>query len=165
MRLSQGIDRIKSIPWLASLLGVLGGLVYVIQSWFYAHTQVSILDEGAYLLKGYLFATGKYQPFQDFGMYTNHMPFSFLIPGWVQALFGPGLRTGRYLAITLGVMMLIGLWVISCRLGNRWWAAILIWLLALNAPLSIYSSRRDICDGGRSESASINTTRSPLVCW
>jgi hypothetical protein len=85
-------------------------------------------------LKGYLFASGEYWPFQDYGFWTNHMPFSFLIPGWVQELFGPGLRTGRYFAIFLSAMILIGIWILGSRLGNQWWAAVLIWLFALNGP-------------------------------
>lgn len=137
---SQRLFRTISDPRFAQFLAVLGGLVYLVQSWFYAHTQTSIMDEGAYLLKGYLFATGKYQPFQEYGPWTNHMPFSYLIPGWAQLIFGPGLRTGRYLAIVLGVGMLLGVWVLSRRVGNRWWAAGLIWLLALNQPvLRVYS--------------------------
>lgn len=136
----QQFERIKSIPRLAEVLATLGGTVGIILSWFSAHTQVSILDEGAYLLKGYLFATGKYWPFQDYGPWTNHMPLSFLIPGWVQVVFGPGLRTGRYLSIALIALMLIGVWVISSRLGNRWWAAALVWLLAMNIPvIQVYS--------------------------
>ena len=131
--------------WLADILALIGGSAYFIQSWIYAHTQESILDEGAYLLKGYLFATGKYRPFQDYGPLTNHMPLSFLIPGWIQVLFQPGLRTGRYFAVILGVLMLAGIWIVSCRLGNEWWAALLIWLIVLNEPLirtySIFASQ------------------------
>lgn len=88
-------------PWYANLLSLLGGLVYLIQSWMYAKMQTSLLDEGAYLYKGYLFAIGKYWPYQEYGPWTNHMPLSFLIPGYVQTVFGPGLRTGRYLAVFL----------------------------------------------------------------
>ncbi len=120
---------------LPSVLGLLGALLYLIQSWVYAHQQSSVLDEGAYLLKGYLFAIGKYWPFQDYGPWTNHMPLSFLFPGWVQVLFGPGLRTGRYLAVILGALMLIGVWILARRLGNNWWVVVLMWSLALNIPL------------------------------
>jgi hypothetical protein len=130
--------------WLADILALIGGSAYFIQSWIYAHTQESILDEGAYLVKGYLFATGKYRPFQDYGPLTNHMPLSFLIPGWIQVLFQPGLRTGRYFSVILGVLMLAGIWIVSCRLGNEWWAALLIWLIVINEPLirtySIFAS-------------------------
>ena len=106
--------------------------MFVIQSWIYAHHQPSVLDEGAYLYKGLLFVTGQYKPFQDYGPWSNHMPFSFLIPGFVQWVFGPGLRTGRYFAILLGILMLIGLWKIAKELGGRWWAALAIWAIALN---------------------------------
>ncbi len=140
MQVKQIIERLKSNPLFPNLLSILGGLLYLVQSWYYAHTQVSILDEGSYLLKGYLFATGKYWPFQDYGPWTNHMPLSFLIPGWVERIFGPGLRTGRYLAVFLGLLMVLGVWLISKRFGNLWWSALIVWLLALNVPtLKVYS--------------------------
>jgi hypothetical protein len=51
------------------------------------------------------------------------MPLAFLIPGFAQVLFGPGLRTGRYLAIVLGGLMLLGLYLSTRRLAGKWWAA------------------------------------------
>jgi len=124
----------------ADFLAIIGGLVYAIQSWIMAHTQQSILDEGAYLVKGLLFAMGKYQPFQDYGTWTNHMPLSYLIPGYVQMWFGPGLRTGRYLAVCLGILMVIGIWIVARRLGGAFWAAVIVAALALNpALIKIYS--------------------------
>ncbi len=135
MNTQSRFARFWATPWLAEGLAIAGGLVYTIQSWIYAHTQSSILDEGAYLLKGFLFATGKYTPFQDYGPWSNHMPFSFLIPGYVQVIFGPGIRTGRYFAIALGVLTVLGLWFLSRRVGNRWWATAAVWLIALNVPL------------------------------
>ena len=119
---------------------ILGEMVYVIQAWVYAHTQVSLLDEGAYLNKGFLFATGKYCPYQDYGPWTNHMPLAFLIPGYIQLIFGPGLRTGRYLAIALGVLAVFGLWALAQRLRGRWWGALAVWAMALNpAVIKLYS--------------------------
>lgn len=136
-------DRIASLrerSWLAEMLAGLGGVTYIVQAFIYAHTQFSVLDEGAYLVKGYLFATGQYTPFQDFGPWTNHMPLSFLIPGWVQAIIEPGLRTGRYFSIFLGVVLLLGLWWVVRRLGGRWWAAVAVWVIALNpALIKMYS--------------------------
>jgi hypothetical protein len=68
------------------------------------------------------------------------MPLSFLIPGWMQLLFGPGIRTGRYFAIFFGFLMLLGLWLITRRLAGRWWAVMTIWAVALNpALIKIYS--------------------------
>ena len=127
-------------PWIAEAIAFLGAIVYVIQSWIYAHTQASILDEGAYLLKGLMYARGQYYPYQDYGFWTNHMPLSFLIPGYAQVLFGPGIRTGRYLALSLGALMVLGAWILARRLGGRWWALGAVWLLALNIHLiKIYS--------------------------
>jgi hypothetical protein len=125
---------------LAYVLAGIGGVFFTVQSWIYAHTQASLLDEGAYLVTGYLFASGSYRPFQDYGPWNNQMPLSFLIPGFFQVLFGPGLRTGRYLAILLGVLMLVGLWLAARRLGGAWWAAGAVFAMAANpAVIKMYS--------------------------
>ena len=132
--------RLISGPFLANGLAAVGGIYYLLQSWGYAHTQSSVLDEGAYLVKGYLFAMGEYWPYQDYGFWSNHMPLGFLIPGYIQAIFGPGLRTGRIFAVILGVLLLLGLWITVRRFGGKWWAAAAIWAMALNVALiKIYS--------------------------
>jgi hypothetical protein len=129
------IRRTASTPWLAEILAGLGAFLYVLQSAVYIHQIIPTLDEGGYLFKGYLFVTGVYKPYQDFGPLTNKMPLSFLIPGWVQAVFGPGLRSGRYFAILLGVLMLLGLWLAARRLSGHWWAAVVVWAVAIDPIL------------------------------
>ena len=119
-------------PILADALAVLGMLVYMLFLWRSAHNQISVLDEGLYLYKGWLFSTGQYAPFQAYGAWTNQMPLAFLIPGWVETLFGPGIGTGRMLAVVLGLLMLPGLWLSARRLGGRWIAAGMVAALALN---------------------------------
>lgn len=134
------LDQIKTKPQIAHLLSVIGTIIYLVQSWIYAHTLASVLDEGLYLFKGLLFATGRYTPFQDYGPWTNHMPLSFLIPGYIQDWFGPGLRTGRYFYILLGFLMLLGIWILARRWGGPWWAAAAVWIIAINpAIIKIYS--------------------------
>jgi hypothetical protein len=131
---------IEKTQWLPRLIALIGGGVYFVQSWIYAHSQVSVLDEGLYLLKGYLFASGEYRPFQYYGPWTNHMPLSFLFPGYFQVWFGEGLRTGRYLSIGLGLLFLLGFWIIVHRFGGDWWATAAIWVIAINpAVIKIYS--------------------------
>ena len=140
MEMNARLKRWAANPWLAEALAGLSGLLFTLQIWIYAHTQESILDEGAYLLKGYFFATGRYTPYQDYGFWTNHMPFAFLIPGYVQRIFDPGMRTGRYFAVFLGVLMLLGVWMLVRRIGGRWWAAGVVGLFALHVQLiKIYS--------------------------
>jgi hypothetical protein len=113
-------------------LSLAGVLVYAVELWNLAQRQLSVLDEGLYLYKGWLFVTGRYLPFQADGPWTNQMPLAFLIPGWVELAFGPGLRTGRVLTVVLGVLMLAGLWLTARRLGNRWIAAGVVAALILN---------------------------------
>lgn len=139
--------------WLADGLALLGLAVYFIQSISFAYSTISNLDEGAYLLKGLLFAMGKYHPF-DPGISTNKAPLAFLIPGYVQLLFGAGLRTGRYLAVFFGVMAMIGVWVASRRIGGKWLAAAAVWALA-SSPVII-----KIYSGGSTQS-----TIACLLAW
>jgi len=135
------LHRINSTHWLAALASLLGGLLFFIQLVYFAHTQESVLDEGAYLYKGYLFVSGQYELYQPYGPWSNHMPLAFLVPGLIQVLFGPGIREGRYFAIFLAMLTLAGVWILARRFGNRWWAAAAIWILALNPMLTkMYST-------------------------
>lgn len=129
------IKRLFSTSWLTPILAVLLGVLYLGQALYYAHTSISILDEGAYLYKGYLFLSGRYFPYHAYGPWTNHMPLSFLIPGLIQVIFGPGLRTGRYFAAFVGVLILAGMWILGKRFGGRWWALFAVAALALNPSI------------------------------
>ncbi len=138
----------KAAQWLTrihlpELIALLGLILYFIQAVVYAHIILPNLDEGSYLYKGYLLATGVYKPFQPYGFWINKMYLSFFIWGWVQAVFSPGLLAPRYFAVFLSTLTLLGLWIVSRRLGNRWLAAIAVWVLALNPTLiGTYSTAR-----------------------
>jgi hypothetical protein len=115
-------------------------MVYVLQALHIARTKTSFLDEGMYLYKGWLFLTGQQIPYADYGVQTNHSILSYLIPGLSQTLFGRGLDTGRYFMIFLSLFTLLGLWVFARRWGNPWWAAGMIWVMALNpAEVKLYT--------------------------
>ena len=124
--------KLNSYPWLPVLLAIAGFFAYLLHALEIGRTTGSYLDEGLYLYKGYLFATGQQIPFADYGVWTNHAILSFLIPGYIQKWFGPGLETGRYFMILLSLFTLLGLWVFARRWGNAWWAAGAVWAMALN---------------------------------
>ena len=88
------ISRITHNKYGALIAALLGGILALIQLYVYSRTQVSVLDEGAYLYKGFLFLRGDYSLYQDFGPWSNHMPLSFLVPGFVQYTLGPGIAVG-----------------------------------------------------------------------
>jgi hypothetical protein len=126
--------------WLPDTVALAGIVAFGFHSYGQIFGQTSVLDEGLYLFKGLLFVKGIYRPFQEYGPWTNHMPFSFLIPGWVQATFGEGLGSGRFFALSVGIVMMVLLWRTSRREGNPGWAALAVWAIALNAALvKIYS--------------------------
>ncbi len=136
----QIIAKISSLPWLPECLAGLALIAYFLQSVNFAHVQWSVLDEGNYIYKGWLFATGQYVQYQAYGPLTNHMPFSYLVFGWIQLIFGPGLRTVRYFMIFVGCLFMLGMWLTSRRLAGRWAAALCLWFVALNPfPISDYS--------------------------
>ena len=105
------MSQLRRFPYVVELITVVGVIFYIAQSWYFANSLDSIGDEGSYLYKGYMFARGDYYPFQDYTFWTNKAPLSFLIPGYIQLWFGPGLAEARYFAIFLGALMLIGIWI------------------------------------------------------
>jgi hypothetical protein len=125
---------------IALALALVGAAIYLAFSIHFANTQRSTIDEGLYLYKGYLFASGTYHPFQDNGPRTEYGPLSFLIPGYIQLWFGPGLLTGRTFAIIIGILALLGLWAAARRIAGPWWGAAAVWAVALNpAVIRFYS--------------------------
>lgn len=131
------ITRLKNFagrfPGLAYALAAVGGLIYAWQTWSLAHSLTTmILDESMYIYKGYLFVTGEYAAYQDYGPLTNHMPLAFVVPGFIQSVFGPGMETARVFAFIVGLVMLAGYWLAVYRLGGKWWAALVVWIMALN---------------------------------
>jgi hypothetical protein len=141
MRSPSGLaGRVAALAWLPAVLTVAGFLTYILLAVQTARTKTSFLDEGLYLYKGYLFATGQQTPFADYGVWTNHAILSFLIPGYIQKWFGPGLETGRYFMIFVSLFTLLGLWCFAKRWGNAWWAAGVVWVMALNpAEMKIHT--------------------------
>ncbi|HEY3475766.1 MAG TPA: hypothetical protein VGK56_14240, partial [Anaerolineales bacterium] len=125
------MSQIRRFPYLIELITTIGLVFYVAQSWYFAISLDSIGDEGSYLYKGYMFARGDYYPFQDYTFWTNKSPLSFLIPGYIQLWFGPGLREARYFSIFLGFLMMIAIWITARRLGGRLWAVLAVWVFAL----------------------------------
>lgn len=141
MKLEAFITRIRQTRWVPEVFSLLGGMLFFQRLWYFAHHLPSVIDEGMYLHKGFLFASGRFLPYQDFGPWTDHMPLSFYIPGFTQLLFGLGFRTGRYYAIGLAILLLLGLWIVAKRLGGKWWATFAVWVFALNPVLTqIYSA-------------------------
>ncbi len=126
------IERILKHRFTPYLLFAAGLALFLGQALVYIHQLPSTLDEGNYLYKGYLFVTGVIRPFQPYGVWTNKMPLAFLIPGAAQALFGPGLMTGRLFAVFLGLVTLAALWSFVRREVGPWWAAAAVGVIAVN---------------------------------
>ncbi|PKO16184.1 MAG: hypothetical protein CVU39_09155 [Chloroflexi bacterium HGW-Chloroflexi-10] len=121
---------------LANWAALPGAAIFLYQLFQFVQSMRSSLDEGIYLVKGFWMATGVYAPYQPYGFWMNKMPLSFLIPGWIQALFGPGLLTARIYAFILALLIMLGVWLIARRISGGWVAALLVWIMALN-PVGI----------------------------
>jgi hypothetical protein len=135
MTLVQRIKQVYGKPVVVKALTLTGFFVYLVQTVYFSYTQMSMIDEGLFLYKGYLFATGIYRPYQDYGPWMQKAPFAYLIPGYIQAWFGPSLRVGRYFVVLISILTLIGLWYVAKRLGGSWWAAMAVWAMALNPQI------------------------------
>jgi len=133
MRTSNQFSHPNIIKRAAWFLAAFAFLFYGYQLIHYAQTQVSVLDEGLYLFKGWLFSTGAYQPFQEYGPWTNQMPFAFYLPGWFQQIFSPSLLTGRAMAIGLGLLTFIGLGLTLRKFAGDLVTACLLVLFVLNS--------------------------------
>ena len=116
----------------AILVAFAGVVLYSTLSIGYAFTQISTIDEGLYQYKGYLFTAGIYQPFQQYGPRTLYGPLAYLIPGYVQRIFGPSLLTGRMFGVITGILAVLGLWLVARRLAGNWWGAAAVWATAIN---------------------------------
>jgi len=145
MRLIEFFKDKKWPSWMPAMLAGMGALLYLIQAVIYAHTTVSSLDEGSYLIKGIFYWNGVYAPFEPYGPLTNKAPFAFLIPGLAEYLFGPGLRTGRYFSIFLGLLTVLGVWITARRWTGKWMAAGTVWVFALS-PMIIKLHARTVSE-------------------
>ncbi len=123
---------IEKLPLILALVGI---VIYAAQSTYYALYQIPVMDEGAYLIKGYQFALGNYKPFQPYGFWTNKMVLGFYIWGWIQVIFSPGLLAPRLFAVVFGVATVVGTWLTIKRVGNKWFGMISVWTFALNPYL------------------------------
>jgi len=86
-------QKIRSSPWIAHTLALLGGALFLLQAVIYAYIQTSFLDEGGYLYIGDLYMRGILKPFQDFAVPRWYAPLAFLIPGQIEKWFGASLLT------------------------------------------------------------------------
>jgi hypothetical protein len=129
----QKVNKLEIKDWLRTIGVIAALIVFFVQAFYTAHFFDVTMDEGTYPLKGLLFLRGDYQPFQDYGLWTNKMPLSFVIPGIAQYLFEPGLRTGRYFSIFLSGLLLLGFWMVINRNLDKNWAAVALGLMALNS--------------------------------
>ncbi len=134
----QNKKLITLLPYIVSILFL---AVYILLAIHYVQIIEPVMDEGTYLLKGKWYWQNIYQPFEENSPITNKPPLAFYSLGISQILFPPGLASGRYFAVFLGVLLLIGQWLTVRRLSGNWWAVLSIALYAISPAWIIYYSR------------------------
>ena len=132
MTIKNRFARLKNRPITYAVIVVAILIIFLVQAFTFAHRLPSRVDEGSFLTKGYFFVSGRFQPFEDYGPWTNNMPLAYFLPGIAQAAFGPGLLAGRYFAIFAALLTLIGTWVVSKRFAGKWWALLPIGAFSLS---------------------------------
>lgn len=141
-KLKQVWSRIETV--VAVLVALLGLAYFVSQALVFADSLPPVApEEGMNLYKGYLFASGRYQPYEDYSPWISQMPLAYLLPGLVQDWFGAGMYLGRMYAVAIGGLAVIGLWLAARRNANAWWAALVVWVIALNPTyVQLFSQAR-----------------------
>lgn len=124
-----------------SILAIIGGLIYAYQVSFYAITTLPNMDEGAFLLKGLAYVTGKYTYYQAYGFWNTKMFFSYYLWGVIQALFGAGIWAPRIITILLNLSTALAIWQIARKGSPSWLAPLALWIMALNTPFIKILSR------------------------
>src|SRR5262249_19314719 len=81
---------------------ILLSALYLVQGAWLAQRLVTWTDESAYVHLGSLAASGRISLFQD-ELTGSRVPLPFLIIGWSQVLFGPGLLAARLTSLAIGV--------------------------------------------------------------
>ncbi len=120
------------VGWLPGVISAAAFCVYLLRFLNVSKYLNINMDEGTYLVKGLLFTSGQYAPYQFYGPWTQKMPLAYFLFGWVQEILGPGLSSGRYLSLLFTVLLLAGIWLLIARLGGKWAAALTIVYLAAN---------------------------------
>ena len=95
-------------------------------------------DEGNYAYKGYVAVKGVYPMYKDGGPYFEYTPLAFLVPGAVQALFGPDFIAGRLFSILCGALTVVVTYVVGKRLAGRRAGLISTWLVVGNLIILRY---------------------------
>jgi len=108
-------------------LGVIAVGVQLVVYLFFVGTW---LDEGLYACKGHLAATGAYRLYQDGGPWFEYMPLAFLVPGVVQAWFGPSFYAGRVFSLLCAALAVLSVYRLALRIGGRRAAVCALWLMA-----------------------------------
>jgi 4-amino-4-deoxy-L-arabinose transferase-like glycosyltransferase len=124
-----------------SILALMGGLIYAYQVLFYAITTLPNMDEGAFLLKGLAYITGKYTYYQEYGFWNTKMFFSYYLWGIIQALFGAGIWAPRIVSILFNLSTALAIWKIARKASPAWLAPLALWIMALNTPFIKILSR------------------------
>jgi len=109
---------LKQRKLILTLIGLFLILLYILFNLYRVIYYPVNFDEGSYAYKGYSFVSGEYQPFQDYGFWTNKMPLAFLVPGLFQHL-ASGILTGRLLAMAFGLVALAGSYCLAARLAGQ----------------------------------------------
>ena len=103
-------------------------------------TLPTIMDEGSYGIKGLLFTSGKYKPFQDYGPWTNKMPLAFLFPGYIQQAFGHGLGVLRSASFIMMLAMMALLYATGKRIWNPYGGVLVLIFFCFNPAIDNFYS-------------------------
>jgi len=113
-------------------------LAFVLQAGYNLTHVRTWFDEGNYAYKGYIAANGIYPMYKDGGPYFEYMPLAFLVPGVIQAVFGPDFIAGRLFSILCGTLAIVVTYLVGKRLASRRAGLISAWFVVGNLIILRY---------------------------
>lgn len=94
-------------------------VAFVVYGAWLAQRLVTWTDESAYVVHGYLAASGQISLFQD-EMTGSRMPLPFWVSGWSQVVFGRSLLAARLVSLGIGVAAVCLTAALGRRIAGDW---------------------------------------------
>lgn len=118
-----------------NLLLFISLVFYILNGFFYVFYANTTFDEGNYLYKSFLYATGAEIPYSSGATWSEYMPGSYYPFGFSQALFGKNFYTARIVSFIFGFLTVVLAFRLTKKMVGFTEATIVVSLLVINSAL------------------------------
>lgn len=118
-----------------NLLLLISLVFYILNGFFYIFYANTTFDEGNYLYKSYLYATGAEIPYSSGATWSEYMPGSYYLFGFSQVFFGKNFYAARLVSFIFGFLAVILSFRMTKKIAGFIEAVIVVSLLVINSTL------------------------------